>query len=158
MRAIVLALVLVAAPPAAVLAPAAEDDREYLEACLAAAGGRTAAARTTCFGQVSEVCLAQSRSGSEPPDMLSCAEREFEVWQALLDAAIARLAESEPQARMAVIDDAQTVWRDWRSARCAVYDTYDGPIYPPLAGLCRAETTSRRVVDLWKIETGFGDQ
>jgi len=156
MRAIVLALVLLGAPPAAVLATAADDDREYLQACLAAAGGRTAAARTTCFGQVSEVCLA--RSQGEPPDMVACAEREFDAWQTLLEEALARLAESEPQARMAVIDDAQTVWRDWRDARCAVYGTYDGPIYPPLAGLCRAETTSRRVADLWEIEAGFGEE
>jgi uncharacterized protein YecT (DUF1311 family) len=157
MRAIVLALVLLAAPPAAVLAPAAEDDREYLQACLAAAGGRTAAARTTCFGQVSEVCLAQGQSGGEPPDMLTCAERELDAWQTLLDEALARLEEREPAPRLAVIDDAQTVWRDWRDARCAVYGTYDGPIYPPLAGLCRAETTSRRVVDLWEIAAGLGE-
>jgi uncharacterized protein YecT (DUF1311 family) len=151
MRALVLAAVLVVAAPAA----SADDDRDYLQACLAAAGGKTAAARTTCFGQVSEVCLAQSQG--EPEDVLACAKRELTAWQTFLDEALVRLEESEPEARLASIRRAQTVWSDWRRARCAVYDTYEGPIYPPLAGLCRAETTSRRVVDLWEIETGFGE-
>lgn len=151
MRALVPVLVLLAA-----VAPAAraDDDRDYLQACLAAAGGKTAAARTTCFGQVSEVCLA--RSDGKPADMLACAERELAAWQTFLDEALAGLRESEPEPRVAAIEQAQTVWRDWRKARCAVYGTYEGPIYPPLAGLCRAETTSRRVVDLWEIAAGFG--
>ena len=151
MRALVLAAVLVVAAPAA----SADDDRDYLQACLAAAGGKTAAARTTCFGQVSEVCLAQSQG--EPEDVLACAKRELAAWQTFLDEALARLEESEPEERLASIRRAQTVWGDWREARCAVYGTYEGPIYAPLAGLCRAETTSRRVVDLWEIEAGFGE-
>jgi uncharacterized protein YecT (DUF1311 family) len=152
MRPLVLAVVLVAAaPPAA----RADDDRDYLQACLAAAGGQTAAARTTCFGQVSEVCLAQSQG--EPRDMVACAERELAAWRTLLDEALVRLAKSEPETRLVVIDEGQAVWRDWRDARCAVYGTYDGPLHEPLAGLCLAETTSRRVVDLWEIEAGFGE-
>jgi len=152
MRALVLVLVLLAA---AAPAARADDDRDYLEACLTAAGGRTAPARTTCFGQVSEVCLA--RSDGEPTDMLACAERELAAWQTFLDEALARLEATAPEPRVAAIEQAQTVWRDWRKARCAVYGTYEGPIYPPLGGLCRAETTSRRVVDLWEIEAGFGE-
>ncbi len=144
---LVLLLVLVAVPAWA------DDDRDYLEACLAAAGGKTAAARTTCFGQVSEVCLAQSQGTTE--DMRSCAERELGAWQTLLDEALGRLRETQPEPRLAAIDEAQVVWRDWREARCAVYGTYEGAIYGPLAGLCRAETTSRRVVDLWEVEAGF---
>jgi len=150
MRALVLVLVLVATAASAVRA---DNDRDYLQACLAAAGGKTAAARTTCFGQVSEVCLAQSQG--EAQDMAACAKRELAAWQTFLDEVLARLEESEPAPRVAAIDTAQTVWRDWREARCAVYGTYEGPIYPALAGLCRAETTSRRVVDLWEIEAGF---
>lgn len=143
-------LLLVAAAPG----PAhADDDREYLQACLAAAGGQTAAARTTCFGQVSEVCLAQSQGTTQ--DMVKCARRETAAWQTLLDEVLARLEESEPEPRVTVIREAQVIWRDWRDARCALYGTYEGSIYGPLAGLCRAETTSRRVVDLWEIEAGF---
>lgn len=155
MRAIVLAVVLLAAvAPATVGSRArADDDREYLAACLAAAGGRTAAARTTCFGQVSEVCLAQSAGTTA--DMVDCAGRELAAWQTFLDEALAGLRESAPPARLAVVEDAQPIWRDWREARCAVYGTFEGTIYRPLAGLCRAETTSRRVVDLWEIAAGF---
>jgi uncharacterized protein YecT (DUF1311 family) len=148
------ALVLVLLLLAMAVGPArADDDREYLQACLAAAGGQTAAARTTCFGQVSEVCLAQSQGTTE--DMVDCAGREAAAWQTLLDESLARLEAGEPEARVAVIREAQASWRDWREARCAVYGTYEGSIYRPLAGLCRAETTSRRVVDLWEIETGL---
>jgi uncharacterized protein YecT (DUF1311 family) len=150
MAALALVLLLVAA----VAGPAcADDDQEYLQACLAAAGGQTAAARTTCFGQVSEVCLAQSQGTTA--DMVDCARRETAAWQTLLDGALARLEANAPEARFAVLEEAQVVWRDWREARCAVYGTYEGEIYGPLAGLCRAETTSRRVVDLWEIEAGF---
>ena len=145
----VLLLLLVAAPGTA----NADDDQEYLQACLAAAGGQTGAARTTCFGQVSEVCLAQSQATTQ--DMVDCARRETAAWQTLMEGSLARLAESQPEPRVAVIREAQVAWRDWRDARCAVYGTYDGSIYGPLAGLCRAETTSRRVVDLWEIEAGF---
>ncbi|MFP4125976.1 MAG: lysozyme inhibitor LprI family protein [Alphaproteobacteria bacterium] len=152
MRALVAVLVLLAA---AAPAARADDDRDYLQACLAAAGGKTAAARTTCFGQVSEVCL--SRSNGEPADMLDCAERELAAWQGLLDEALAGLRAREPEARVAAIETAQTAWRDWREARCAVYATYEGSVYPPLERLCLAETTSRRVVDLWEIATGFGE-
>ena len=156
MRAFVPLVVLAAAAAPAFAepeAPAEEGDRDYLAACLAAAGGRTAAARTTCFGQVSEVCLAQG--AAETPDMLACAERELAAWQTLLDEALVRLQASEPPARLDAIARAQTVWRDWRASRCEVYATYDGPLDAPLAGVCRAETTSRRVVDLWEIEAGF---
>jgi len=154
MAAFLLALVLLglAAPLAGA---SADDDRDYLRACLAAAGGQTAAARNTCFGQVSEVCLAQSAAA--PEEMAACAERELAAWQALLDDALARLEKSEPEPRVESIRAAQEVWRRWRTHRCEVYGTYEGPIYSPLAGVCRAETTSRRVVDLWEIEAGFGD-
>lgn len=151
MRALVPVLLVLAAVTPEVRA---DDDRDYLQACLAAAGGQTAAARTTCFGQVSEVCLAQSPG--ETQDLAACARREVAAWQTFLDEALVRLRESEPTARVAAIDDAQTVWLDWRQARCAVYSTYEGPLSRPLGGLCRAEATSRRVVDLWEIEAGFG--
>ena len=156
MRALVPLVVLAAATAPAFAepeAPAEEGDRDYLAACLAAAGGQTAAARTTCFGQVSEVCLAQSQGTTL--DMVDCAGRETAAWQTLLDEALARLEESEPAPRVTAIRDAQVIWRDWRDARCTVYGTYEGSIYRPLAGICRAETTSRRVVDLWEIEAGF---
>ncbi len=151
MLAALLLFLLVAAPVAS--AARAEGDGAYLEACLAAAGGYTDAARDTCFAQVSEVCVASSAGTTV--DLITCAQREYDVWQALLDAAYRRLAEAEPAARLAKIDAAQEAWRTWRDQRCRVYATYEGSIYAPLAALCLAETVSRRVVDLWEIERGF---
>jgi len=147
-----LLLFLVVAAPVASIARA-EGDGAYLEACLAAAGGYTRAARDTCFAQVSEVCVASSAGTTT--DMIACAQREYDVWQTLLDAAHGRIEETEPPERLAMIDAAQEVWRSWRDQRCRVYATYEGSIYAPLAALCLAETVSRRVVDLWEIERGF---
>ncbi len=129
------------------------SDAGYLDACLVAAGGRTAAARTTCFGQVSEFCLASSNGTTV--DMVTCAERELAAWDDLLADSYAELQQSQPPARLAVVDRAQEVWTDWRNVRCGVYGTYEGSIYRPLAALCLAETTSQRVVDLWAIERGL---
>ena len=148
---VLLLLVSILAPSGGLAA--ADEDRDYLEACLAAAGGYTAGARTTCFGQVSKLCLTSSAGTTA--DMESCAARELAVWEAYLQDAYAELEASQPSPRMAAIRTAQEAWRPWRTARCDVYATFDGTIFGALAGLCRAETTSRRVVDLWEIQTGF---
>lgn len=131
----------------------ANEDRAYLDACIAAAGGQTATARNTCFGQVSELCLATKGGATE--DMVVCAERELLAWEELLEVGYEAIRSAGDEARIAYIDDSQKVWTDWRQARCGVYATFEGSVYRPLAVLCLAETTARRVVDFWAIERGF---
>lgn len=131
----------------------ADEDHDYLEACLAAAGGRTNAARVTCFGQVSELCLAGTAGTTA--DMVGCANREFAAWSGLLERAYADVRATQPDARLAVVMRAQEAWIVWRDARCSVYTTFEGSLARPLATLCLAETTARRVSDLWSIDRGL---
>lgn len=134
-------------------APATEDNLAFLEACITAAGGASRSAADTCFGQVTQRCLVATQLTT--PDLVSCTTEEYAAWNALMDTTLARLEEGEPPERMTVIQRAQELWTPWRDARCAIYTTYEGSLFRPLAVRCLADTTANRVVDLWQIEQGL---
>ncbi len=134
-------------------ASASDDHTAFLDACIAAAGGPGRTAASTCFGQVTQHCLVATELTTR--DMVTCAGEEYAAWTDLMNAALERLREGEPEARVAVIEQAQELWAPWRDARCAIYTTYDGSLFRPLAVRCLADTTADRVVDLWQIERGL---
>ncbi|MFW5681093.1 MAG: lysozyme inhibitor LprI family protein [Pseudomonadota bacterium] len=132
---------------------ASEDHTAFLEACIAAAGGPGRAAASTCFGQVTQSCLVNTELTTV--DMVTCAGHEYDAWTQLMDRALERLRAGEPAARIASIDAAQAAWTPWRDSRCAIYTTFEGSLFRPLAVRCLADTTADRVVDLWQIERGL---
>lgn len=145
------ALVLGLAAPAAASSEA--EPVAFLEACIAAAGGPGRAATTTCFGQVTQRCLVATDLTAH--DLVGCATEEYTSWSILLETTLQRLEEGEPPERMALIRRAQELWQPWRDVRCAIYTTYEGDLFRPLAVRCLAETTADRLVDLWQIEQGL---
>ncbi len=148
-RAVLAAIILAASPAQG----AGDEHTALLEACIAAAGGPGRAAAATCFGQVTQHCLVATDLTTR--DMVTCTGEEYAAWTALMDAALERLRDGEPEARVEVVDRAQAAWAPWRDARCAIYTTYDGSLFRPLAVRCLADTTADRVVDLWQIERGL---
>jgi uncharacterized protein YecT (DUF1311 family) len=88
-------------------------------------------------------------------DMVTCAGHEYDAWTRQMEQALERLRAGEPAARIASIETAQAAWTPWRDARCAIYTTFEGSLFRPLAVRCLADTTADRVVDLWQIERGL---
>ncbi|TVQ31642.1 MAG: DUF1311 domain-containing protein [Geminicoccaceae bacterium] len=150
---LVAALALTLTLPASAAPAAGNDYTAFLEACIAAAGGPGRSAATTCFGQVTQSCLVATDLTTR--DMVDCAGEELTAWDDLMAAALTRLRIAEPQARIEVIERAQERWALWRDARCAIYATFEGSLFRPLAVRCLADTTADRVVDLWQIERGL---
>jgi hypothetical protein len=125
-----LLLCALASPLSQANAQPSPDDMKAIEVCLAASDGD----RQSCIGKISEACGVGARA---TPDVTECNAREREIWEAMIEADLARLSKgslgtksAEPSNRPSVaprtspvtgreiMADMDRSWRAFRILKC----------------------------------------
>lgn len=125
-----LLLCVLAAPLSQAKAQLSHNDTKEIEACLAASDGD----RHSCIGKISAACREGARA---TPEVADCNAREREIWEAMIEADLARLSKgslgtkfAEPSNRPSaaprtravpgreIMADMDRSWRAFRILKC----------------------------------------
>ncbi len=113
-----------------------------------------------CVGVVSTPCLQDDKTNSTTLGMESCGDREFAVWNNLLERAILQLRRELDGEQRAKLDAMQDAWSASLAGSCSFYrDYFKGTMAGPLIAQCMSDETGRRVLFLFGFidDTGFLD-
>lgn len=115
--------------------------------CVAAAEGREALQR--CKGIVFAACRGEPDNADSTVGLVLCGSREAYEWDALLNTALARVAEMHPDRREQ-LRDAQLAWLGWREAECTFHraDVDGGSGVQVARVACDLDLTADRVIAL----------
>jgi len=124
---------------------ARSDDVAAVQGCLASPRGKELGGEP-CIGVVADPCLDRARSTAESN---ACAEREFVVWDAMLNDVYRRLVERLDGEQRVKARDMQRAWIGSRDKTCAFYwDYFQGTMASPMSSYCTVRETARRVMFL----------
>ena len=145
-----------------------KDKKTGPEGHLEAAALMAGYAAESCIGVVSDPCL-ETEEGASTYGMINCIGREWEVWDARLNASYReRMAPQAGPATTALTDELeakqlrkiQTAWIPWRDAMCEVLYSEGIPIHGSLGRVdgahCNMVLTARQA--LWMeglLKLGF---
>ena len=133
-----------AAQNAKVLAKDAANDTADIEDCLKSKPD----AQESCIGIVSNPCLDRDSTKSTA-DQNACINREFAVWDDILNETYRRLREKLDDAQKVKLRDMQRAWVASKEKTCAFYwDYYQGTMASPMAAACANRETARRALFL----------
>ena len=123
---------------------------ERVSACVTAAEGERAALNA-CKGAASQPCM-EAAGGESTLVMTMCLAEEGSAWEALMNAAQARLAQR--QETVAALTSAQNQWRAYREAECsyAVARWGEGSGARVELASCMANMAADRAIALIVIE------
>ena len=146
--ALLASLALIAAPSLAQNQKPDARDTAVIVQCLkvaAANGGKP----ENCIGIVSTPCLKDDKTNDTTVAMDACGDREFFVWNDLLQRTILRLRKDLGSEQRAKLDAMQQTWERSLGRSCGFYrDFFSGTMAGPLISQCMADETGRRVLFL----------
>jgi len=132
---------------------AAAEAAPSIEACVRAAGNRTAA-RESCIDKVASACIGPDEGARSDRDVIDCFDRERQQWDRLLNTAYKALVQGLEPAQQAKLRDMQRAWIGSRDRTCGFfYDFFEGTMANPMIANCLNRETGRRAVFLM----GFAD-
>lgn len=151
------ALALLLAPPAfAAGAPDAKDSA-VIQDCVKSSGEDTAKA-DVCVGRIADPCLARDSTRSTA-DQNACIDREYKVWDDILNETFRRLRETLDETQKNKLRDMQRAWIASRDASCAFYwDFYQGTMASPMTAYCQTRETARRALFLLGFLNNAGNK
>jgi uncharacterized protein YecT (DUF1311 family) len=125
---------------------AAADDTSVITGCLRQASEAGTDARA-CVGRVSSPCM-QTPEGQSTQGTVACAQRETQIWDALLNEAYSKLLTSLNSEAAEDVRKAQRIWLTLRDADCRVpYYFYEGgTIVQVLGASCLLDHTADRAI------------
>ena len=105
-------------------------------------------AQESCIGIVSNPCLDRDSTKSTA-DQNACIDREFAVWDDILNETYRRLRDKLDDAQKTKLRDMQRAWVASKEKTCAFYwDYYQGTMASPMAAACVNKETARRALFL----------
>jgi hypothetical protein len=128
--------------------PASPADLKAINGCLASAdkAGEFGAA---CIGTIADPCT--QKAGSDVARAKACAERELAVWDAVAEAATARVRAGGFKDISKAVADSQKSWAQQRDALCPVFDKVDPGTLPGDGAYCRMQVTAQRALLLRRL-------
>ena len=110
-----------------------------------------------CIGIVSTPCLQDDKTNRTTVDMDTCGDREFFVWNDLLQRTVLRLRKELDKEQRAKLDEMQSAWEASLARTCGFYrDYFRGTMAGPMIAECMADETGRRVLFLFGFLDGKG--
>ena len=145
--ALILATMIVLSPSFSVGQAAAPNARDVavVQDCLKSQRGREFKGER-CIGVVVDPCLKRTRSTA---DQNACADREFAVWDDILNETYRRLGKQLEEEQKGKAREMQRSWIETRDKTCAFYwDYFQGTMASPMSSYCNVRETARRAMFL----------
>jgi uncharacterized protein YecT (DUF1311 family) len=140
-----LLIVLVPSTGSAEAAKPNPRDASAVQSCLKSPRGKELNGER-CIGVVADPCLKQAKSTA---DSNACADREFAVWDAMLNETYRGLMEHLEDDQKTKAREMQRAWIESRNKTCAFYwDYYQGTIASPMSSYCALREAARRAMFL----------
>jgi uncharacterized protein YecT (DUF1311 family) len=146
--ALMLSMLALAAPSLAQTQKPDTRDAATIVQCLKAAAAK-AGKQENCIGIVSTPCLQDDKANGTTVDMDACGDREFFVWNDLLQRTVLRLRKDLDSEQRVKLDAMQDAWETSLGRSFSFYrDYFRGTMAGPLISQCMADETGRRVLFL----------
>jgi uncharacterized protein YecT (DUF1311 family) len=139
------ALVASAAAAFAQAEKASPRDVTTVQGCLKSQRGKELNGER-CIGVVVDPCLKTARSTA---DNNACADREWAVWDGMLNGVYRRLLDHLDDEQKTKARDMQRIWVESRDKTCGFYWVYfQGTMASPMSSYCNVRETARRAMFL----------